>query len=188
MRLLHYTPLTFTPDPGKAEQLGFTTLSSPAKPGAVLEFETFDNDSAPPYAILSHTWRRPADEVSYQESLNGTGILKARYQKLHRCGEIAARNGFNYFWVDTCCIDKNSSEELSQAINSMFTWYKKAAVCYAYLSGVSSTTAAHPHYPTLASFGSSMWFNRGWTLQALIARRMSIPTHENGILSEQKRV
>jgi hypothetical protein len=147
MRLLHYG-----------------TLKSPH----YLEFETFDDDSAPPYAILSHTWGRPADEVSFQEMRDRTGTSKAGYEKIRRCGEIAAKEGLDYFWVDTCCIDKTSSEELSQAINSMFIWYKRAAVCYAYLSDISSTSAAHPLYPTLSSFGTSMWFSRGWTLQELI--------------------
>ncbi|RYP03915.1 hypothetical protein DL765_010366 [Monosporascus sp. GIB2] len=62
-----------------------------------------------------------------------------------------------------CCIDKSSSAELSEAINSMFKWYEKAAVCYAYLSDVSSLNNVE------SALAASRWFKRGWTLQELIA-------------------
>lgn len=68
--------------------------------------------------------------------------------------------GYEYVWIDTCCIDKTSSAELSEAINSMFAWYQEAKVCYAYLFDV-------PDRPLKAS----RWFTRGWTLQELIAPR-----------------
>lgn len=140
--------------------------------GPKFKFSTFDDDSAPPFAILSHTWGRPADEVSYQEMLDGSGASKAGYDKIQRCAAVAARRGYEYFWVDTCCIDKTSSEELSQAINSMYAWYKKAAICYAYLSDVSSTFESpfgNLKDPTRSHFNKSAWFTRGWTLQELIA-------------------
>lgn len=62
-------------------------------------------------------------------------------------------------WVDTCCIDKSSSAELSEAINSMFAWYRNAKICYVFLADTSGRE----------SMGSSRWFRRGWTLQELIA-------------------
>ncbi|KAL5905981.1 hypothetical protein ACKVV1_010394 [Pyricularia oryzae] len=34
------------------------------------------------------------------------------------------RHPIPYVWVDICCIDKTSSAELSEAINSMFRWYE----------------------------------------------------------------
>jgi len=70
-------------------------------------------------------------------------------------------------WIDTCCIDKTSSAELSEAINSMFSWYQKSQVCYAYLSDVSSS--ANDHYKAKSEFRRSNWFTRGWTLQELLA-------------------
>ncbi|KAI4595348.1 hypothetical protein KJ359_007023 [Pestalotiopsis sp. 9143b] len=68
---------------------------------------------------------------------------RAQYQgmtKILRCVEEALSDGYEYIWVDTCCIDKTSSAELQEAINSMFKWYERAKVCYAYLSDVDSST------------------------------------------------
>jgi hypothetical protein len=88
-----------------------------------------------------------------------SGKQKPGYEKIKHCGEIAHKNNFKYFWADTCCIDKTSSAELTQAINSMYFWYQQAEVCYAYLADV----------PTPKEFAQSEWFTRGWTLQELIA-------------------
>jgi hypothetical protein len=128
----------------------------------------------PPYAILSHTWAADSDEVSFKDITEGTGRGKAGYGKIEFCKEQAAKDGFRHFWVDTCCIDKSSSAELTEAINSMFKWYRYAAKCYVYLSDVSTTK----HNQTGLSvqlwevaFRSSRWFTRGWTLQELIAPR-----------------
>ena len=101
------------------------------------EFAVFDGENIPPYAILSHTWvRDSSQEVSFEDMRDGTGTLKSGYQKIRECGGMASNDNLNYFWVDTCCINKSSSAELSEAINSMYRWYKQAAVCYAYLSDV----------------------------------------------------
>lgn len=116
-------------------------------------------DNLPPYAILSHTWGPPNEEVTYQDFLDGKGKEKIGYRKLIRCGQQAAQDGFQYFWVDTCCIDKTSSAELSEAINSMYSWYQLADVCYAYLADIGPKD----------SFTTSKWFTRGWTLQELLA-------------------
>jgi hypothetical protein len=92
--------------------------------------------------------------------------------KLHFCAHQAAKDGLHYFWVDTCCIDKSSSAELTEAINSMFAWYRDAARCYVYLSDVSTSsptnsTPAQQHWNR--AFQQSRWFTRGWTLQELVA-------------------
>src|SRR5436190_15715650 len=97
----------------------------------------FIGDKIPPYAILSHTWGADGEEVTFKDLMEGTGKSKAGYQKIRFCGEQAATDGLQYFWVDTCCIDKSSSAELQEAINSMFRWYRNAAKCYVYLSDVS---------------------------------------------------
>ena len=93
------------------------------------------------YAILSHTWSD--DEVNFQEFSEGSCSSKAGYLKVIRCCELAKRDGLDYVWVDTCCIDKKSSSELSEAINSMYKWYKGATVCYAYLSDVRCGNGDH---------------------------------------------
>jgi hypothetical protein len=115
----------------------------------------------PRYAILSHTWGEDREEVTYKDVLNGTGQDKRGYEKLRFCGRQATTDALKYFWVDTCCIDKSSSAELSEAINSMYRWYKAAAKCYVYLSDISVDRKQF--------FKNSRWFTRGWTLQELIA-------------------
>jgi hypothetical protein len=95
----------------------------------------FPAGAVPPYAILSHTW--DLEETSFQDLMHGTGKSKLSYSKIRFCGEQARRDGLQYFWVDTCCIDKSSSAELTEAINSMFYWYRNAIKCYVYLSDVS---------------------------------------------------
>ena len=111
------------------------------------------------YAILSHRWEN--DEVSFQDMQNlATASTKKGFAKIRYSCRQAIKDGYNYIWVDTCCINKDSSAELSEAINSMYRWYKASAVCYAFLSDV---------YTNELVDGSSMWFTRGWTLQELIA-------------------
>jgi hypothetical protein len=139
---------------------------------AGFELITFDDDTTPPYAILSHTWIG-GQEVTYEELLAGTGTNKSGYAKLRFCGERAAADSLEYLWVDTCCIDKATSVELSTAINSMFRWYQRATKCYVYLSDVSvPKEVTHAESFPISwehAFRRSRWFTRGWTLQELLA-------------------
>jgi hypothetical protein len=135
-----------------------------------------NDDNPPPYAILSHTWiTTPTEshEVTYNELVAGIRKDKAGYEKIRFCSERAAADNLTYFWVDTCCIDKSTSDELSAAINSMFRWYQGATKCYVYLSDVSmadEVTDAEASQTTWEeAFRRSRWFTRGWTLQELIA-------------------
>jgi hypothetical protein len=95
-------------------------------------------DDIPPYAILSHTWGKEDEEVTLSDLVTGTSNSKAGYRKIEFCGEQARNDSLQYFWVDTCCIDKTNHAELSEAINSMFRWYREAAKCYVYLSDVAT--------------------------------------------------
>jgi hypothetical protein len=136
-----------------------------------LPWREFSQDTIPPYAILSHTWG--AEEVSFHDLVKDNGRSKAGRRKIVFCGEQADRDGLRYFWVDTCCIDKQNNTELTKAINSMFRWYRNAAKCYVYLSDVSTSTS-DPDAETCrsaweADFRRSKWFTRGWTLQELLA-------------------
>ncbi len=128
-------------------------------------------DNIPHYVILSHTWG--AEEVTFRDLMDGTGKDKTGYNKIRFCGEQARRDDLQYFWVDTCCIDKSNNTELTEAINSMFRWYRNAAKCYVYLSDVPSDTPdtddAFGQLPWESAFRKSRWFTRGWTLQELIA-------------------
>jgi hypothetical protein len=133
-----------------------------------------NDDEIPPYAILSHTWVA-GEEVVYEELKDGAGKGKSGYHKIRFCGEQARRDGLQYFWVDTCCIDKSNNNELSEAVNSMFRWYRDAVKCYVYLSDVSqpalSVNDAFNHRTWESDFRKSRWFTRGWTLQELLAPR-----------------
>ena len=129
-----------------------------------LELEIFINPEKEPYAILSHTWG--AEEVSFRDFHDlDTASTKRGFVKIRRTCEIARQRGLRYAWVDTCCIDKSSSAELSEAINSMFAWYKYAAVCLVYLEDLANDVD-FDH-----GFTSCKWHTRGWTLQELIAPR-----------------
>lgn len=126
-----------------------------------------------PYAILSHTWGSDNDEVTFDDLQKGSGKDKAGYAKIRFCGEQARKDGIQYFWVDSCCIKKSSDSELSESINSMFHWYQRAAKCYVYMQDVSTTKRKRgdekAHNTWEQAFWESRWFNRGWTLQELLA-------------------
>lgn len=118
------------------------------------------------YAILSHTWGD--EEVSYRDFSNLEGAKsKSGYDKIVRTCELAASRGLRYAWIDTCCIDKSSSAELTEAINSMFRWYREAEVCFAYISDLPQRSDS-PGLDWLEN-GQYRWFTRGWTLQELVA-------------------
>jgi hypothetical protein len=151
-----------------------------------------END-LPPYAILSHTWGNDEDEVSFHdmmaftissvESISNTRIVlqKLGFAKIRESARLALADGLSYVWIDTCCIDKSSSAELSEAINSMFRWYRDAAICYAFLSDVEikakdlhsmangSNELSWLFAEAARKVRQSRWFMRGWTLQELVA-------------------
>ncbi|KAG7106569.1 Vegetative incompatibility protein HET-E-1 like [Verticillium longisporum] len=133
------------------------------------EFKEFFS-GIPPYAILSHTWgTEHGSEVTFKQWLarNATPITSAGLAKILKSCEIAAAEDLQYVWVDTCCIDKSSSAELTEAINSMFMWYHRAQVCCVYLEDLSSFPAAYEGQ--IDTWKRCRWFTRGWTLQELIA-------------------
>lgn len=138
------------------------------------------------YAILSHTWQEDGDEVSFHEMITKdahTLASREAFVKLKFTHDQAKRDGLRSFWVDTCCIDKTSSSELSEAINSMYQWYAMAEVCYAYMSDVDMTGERY-----WEQFRNSRWFTRAWTLQELLAPKKVVfyDKHWNrlGCLSE----
>jgi hypothetical protein len=130
-------------------------------------------NTVPPYAILSHTWGLDNDEVTFRDMRDGTGRSKAGYAKARFCSNQAATDGLQYFWIDSCCIDKSSTAELTEAINSMFRWYHEAVKCYVYLSDVSTGNSDKNDELSQSAWKTAFkrcrWFTRGWTLQELIA-------------------
>ena len=143
------------------------------------ELKTFFEDNTPPYAILSHTWEQ--EEVTFQDLesflsiAREMGIRDAPHsiesrkglRKIDDCCALAREKSYEWVWIDTCCIDKTSSAELSEAINSMYLWYQKADVCWVFLSDV--TVGDSFAVQESLEFRSSRWWTRGWTLQELIA-------------------
>jgi hypothetical protein len=137
----------------------------------VESFPTPENPEVPDYVILSHRWGQ--EELNLQDiQQRGPDGLSPElqdtegYRKITRCCEEARAVGFEYVWIDTCCIDKTDQVELTEALNSMFHWYRKAQVCYAYLSDVPSD---EDPLKKGSRFRNSKWFTRGWTLQELVA-------------------
>ncbi|KAL6704614.1 hypothetical protein ACN47E_008011 [Coniothyrium glycines] len=142
-----------------------------AEDGTLSLVEKIGHD-IPKYAVLSHTWGLDQDEVSFEDFKNGKGQDRPGYDKIRQCALQAARDHLSYVWVDTCCIDKTSSAELSEAINSMWQWYRDSEICYVLLSDVC-LDRDHAHRLGLSgqwvSMAEARWFTRGWTLQELIA-------------------
>ena len=83
----------------------------------------------------------------------------------------------DWVWIDSCCIDKTKESELSEAINCMFKWYTDAVECCAYLEDVHNLNA----------WSSSVWFERGWTLQDLLAPRVVVFVASNWVVIGHKR-
>ncbi|KAI1166066.1 HET-domain-containing protein [Nemania serpens] len=150
------------------------------------EFIGTPEDPIPPYVILSHTWGE--NEVTYNEMMSPTSatLKKDGYIKIQRFAEavalwnISSSDAIEHVWVDTCCIDKTSSAELSEAINAMYRWYKHAKHCYVYLSDVAgfepdseddSPEAREKRRNNFMrdALASCRWMTRGWTLQELLA-------------------
>ena len=147
-----------------------------------LKLESFLEISLPPYAILSHTWEE--EELDFQEWQSGSGTTNAGYKKICNVCSKAKHDGLGYCWVDTVCIDKSSSAELSEAITSMFAWYRHSDICYAYLADVSEDLASCEKLGS--EFRSSRWFTRGWTLQELIApSRVEFYTRDWEVISDK---
>jgi hypothetical protein len=130
---------------------------------STLRLEEFFEPKIPPYAILSHTW--DIDEVTFNDfAIMNHWRHKKGAQKILKLCEKAQTHTLEYAWIDTCCIDKCSSAELTEAINSMFRWYKLATYCYVYLSDFDSKSQN-----ASTTFTDSRWFTRGWTLQEMLA-------------------
>lgn len=121
----------------------------------------------PAYAILSHRWED--DEITFADLNEGQFTGRKAHFKLRGACQQALKDDLQWLWCDTCCIDKSSSSELSEAINSMFRWYASAARCYVYLSDVDARPGRFS-----VDFRKSTWFSRGWTLQELLAPRTLI--------------
>jgi hypothetical protein len=163
-----------------------------------VKLHDFFGRKPPSYAILSHRWEE--DEVSYKDVMKGRNLEASGWTKVRQCCTFVHRQGFEWVWIDTCCIDKRSSSELTESINSMYKWYQGAKVCFVYLTDVQCRHEEIHSYKQLAPtileiydratsqerqpepiagqtidlFRRSKWFTRRWTLQELLAPDMVI--------------
>jgi len=112
------------------------------------------------YVTLSHRWGKFEPLL---RDIDGRVIYNLDptdgISKLQSFCQQCCRHGYSWAWSDTCCIDKESSAELQEAIGSMFSWYRLSALTMVHLADVSDA----------GGLISSMWFKRGWTLQELLA-------------------
>ncbi|KAH7122342.1 heterokaryon incompatibility protein-domain-containing protein [Dendryphion nanum] len=129
----------------------------------------FVPSDVPDYVILSHRWS--AEEVTFADitkapisKSQSETRAKSGFAKIQGVCELASKDGYEWIWIDSCCIDKSSSAELQEAINSMWRYYEEANICYVYMADVPDAEAGWGH-----RFTESEWFTRGWTLQELIA-------------------
>ena len=145
------------------------------------ELSAFGSPESVPggYAILSHVWDTGAPgETTFQQlkkievDAKEAGVSPRELitsPKLRSALALAEKHGYRWLWVDTCCIDKTSSAELSEAINSMFRYYSLSDICYAYLGDVPAGDIASGRK---SAFRNSRWHKRGWTLQELVAPKL----------------
>jgi hypothetical protein len=167
-----------------------------------LELHEFFESETPEYAILSHRWE--SGEVSFKDVTKKRNLEAAGWTKIRKCCEFAWVRKRKWVWIDTCCIDKRSSAELSEAINSMYRWYQNAIECYAYLTDVLcgdedvefvasdrvSAGGRTMRAEVELSFRESEWFRRGWTLQELLApiRLYFVDSEWRGIIGSRWRL
>ena len=136
-----------------------------------LKLQEFEGDEIPPYIVTSHRWGK--DEATYKDVLKDKNKHTVGYEKIKQFCKAAKSQYLQgveppeWLWIDTCCINKDSSAEVSESINSMFAWYRNAEYCLAYLRDVEPQIDGYARF--LSDFRGSAWFRRGWTLQELLA-------------------
>ncbi|KAI4189735.1 MAG: hypothetical protein LQ348_003756 [Seirophora lacunosa] len=147
-----------------------------------LQFHEFFDAKIPPYAILSHRWGE--GEVTFKEIRKGKAQPGPGLTKIKKFCTLAASKGHEWAWIDTCCIDKRSSAELSESINAMYKWYRNARQCFVYLIDFELSAQESRNKREVKDFADmfdldfadrlrrSSWFKRGWTLQELLAPSM----------------
>jgi hypothetical protein len=134
-----------------------------------LEYMEYEPPDVPAYAAASHRWRK-GDEATFKNVKKRRNTERSGYIKVQCFCDFVRKHlaGIEWLWTDTCCIKHESSQELHEAINSMFSWYQSAVVCLCYLADVTRHAS---EVVMMSQFERSVWFTRGWTLQELIAPR-----------------
>ncbi|KAK8017363.1 hypothetical protein PG993_013689 [Apiospora rasikravindrae] len=131
------------------------------------------------YAILSHRWQD--EEVTLPQLPSHARVLRSSHgpmpdqphlEKIRGACQEARNQGYKWLWIDSCCIDKSSSEETKESLNSRFKWYHDASMCITYLADVQhdlTRTDIEDAIFNTPQCQPSEWFSRGWTLQELLA-------------------
>ncbi|KAI8630979.1 HET-domain-containing protein [Xylariaceae sp. FL1651] len=134
-----------------------------------LRLQSFMPGQVPEYVILSHLWGE--EEITFEDftkqgTINPDVSVAERqsFRKVDGACKLAAQDGYNWIWIDTCCIDKSSSAELQEVMNTMWKYYERSNICYVYMADIPDAQAGWTE-----AFQTSKWFTRGWTLQELIA-------------------
>ena len=129
------------------------------------------------YAIFSHTWGK--DEVIFADLSNGNPESKPAYDKVKSACRRAAADNYSYIWIDSCCIDKSSSADLSEAINSMYVWYQQADICYAYLADVDASTDTD-----IQTYGIQKSSGEGCMVQTRMDVARTTRSYQNNLLRQ----
>ncbi|KAK1071551.1 hypothetical protein LTR74_003181 [Friedmanniomyces endolithicus] len=134
---------------------------------STLQFREFHRDT-PRYIAASHRWKAGM-EAMIGDIQNRSNVDKSGFQKVEGFAKYVRANfkDVEWLWIDTCCINQDSSQEVNEAVNSMFSWYANAYVCLAYLTDVFDSKEKH-------ELDASEWFRRGWTLQELLAPQIVV--------------
>ena len=168
-----YAILSHTWDEGEMTlqdmQAAYPNLLHDDEPG-LLKTEDHSRSSLPSWlATMKRSFRKPREAEKDDLAIRQLKAKPGHAKILGFC-EVARKQDFEWVWVDTCCIDKTSSAELSEAINSMWMWYKQSSTCYVYLADVEAQPPGwHLDEQRSQNFCNSRWFTRGWTLQELVA-------------------
>jgi hypothetical protein len=133
---------------------------------STLQPHDFSSSTIPKHAILSHTWGK--DEITFQDMQSHSRASTRGWAKITETCRLAQDQYISFAWIDTCCIDKSSSVEPTESINSMFKWYRDAVICYVYLEDLEK------HLETVQDMSACRWLTRGWNCRNFWLRRKSI--------------
>ncbi|KAK2742724.1 het and ankyrin domain protein [Colletotrichum kahawae] len=116
------------------------------------------------YAIFSHTWSSPHDDEWLSYTPAGQRSHSTKQDIIRRVCNLALSHNLQYVWIDEACIDKSSSADVSETINSLPKYFQRATICFAFLVDLPCGTAV----PCRDTWARCQFWTRAWTLQELI--------------------
>ncbi|KAJ8595030.1 hypothetical protein M405DRAFT_871979 [Rhizopogon salebrosus TDB-379] len=116
--------------------------------------------------MLSHRWEENEPSLRHIQDKNVYKLdLVGGIMKLQSFCRTARDADYRWAWADTCCIDQTNNVEVQESVNSMFVWYRHAALTVVYLSDVPPSSKS-------GALAKSVWNERGWTVQEFLAPRI----------------